>query len=289
MSKLGKHILFNTILIFGIIFLNCATVNQMLNSLQRPNVTVDRVHISGLSFENIDLLFDLKINNPNAIKISLAGFDYDFFLNGNSFVKGQQDKGLSIEASGESIVQIPISLRFADVYQTYNSLKKNDSTDYELKLGFAFDIPVLGDVRVPVSQKGMLPMVKLPSFSIHSLKLDRLTLGGADLKLQLAVDNSNSFGLNLDKMNYRFNVNGQSWVNGASQNVKQVHQKERTIIDIPISLNFFEVGQSVYQLLTGNSQLNYNFTGDFDVSTSLMQFGEVNLPVEKTGSISLDK
>ena len=281
--------LFKSILVFGLIFLNCATVNQMLNSLQRPGVTVDRVHISGLSFEDIDLMFDLKVNNPNNIKISLAGFDYDFFLNNNSFVNGQQDKGLSIDANGESIVQIPINLKFADIYQTYNSLKNNDSTDYELKMGFAFDIPVLGNVRVPVSTKGMLPMVKFPSFSIHSLKLDRISLGGADLKLQIAVDNPNAFALNLDKMNYQFAVNGNSWVKGLSQNVTSLNQKGQGIIDIPISLDFLKMGQSVYQLLTGNNQLNYNFNGDFDVSTSIKQFGTVNLPVKKNGSISLTK
>ena len=289
MRKLGKPILINLILILALILLNCAAVNQMLKSVQRPSVSVDKVRVSGLSFEDIDLLFDLKVNNPNTIKISLAGFDYDFFLNGNSFVKGQQDKGLSIEASGESIVQIPINLRFADVYQTYKSLQNNDSTGYELKLGFAFNIPVLGDVRVPVSQKGMLPMVKFPTFSIRSLKLDKLSLSGADLKLKIGVDNSNSFAFNLDKMNYQFNVNGLSWVNGQSQNALHVEKKGLAVIDIPISLNFFEVGQSVYQLLTGNNQLNYNFTGNFDVSTSLIEFGKVNLPVMKTGSISLEK
>jgi LEA14-like dessication related protein len=261
----------------------------MLNSLRRPSVVVDRVHVSGLSFEDIDLMFDLKVNNPNTIKISLAGFDYNFFLNSNSFVKGHQDKGLSIEANGESIVQIPINLKFADIYNTYNSLKNNDSTDYELRLGFAFDIPVLGDVRVPVSQKGMLPMVKFPSFSVQSLKLDRLSFSGADLKLQIAVDNPNAFALNLDKMNYQFAVNGNSWINGLSQNVTRLNQKGQGIIDIPISIDFVKVGQSVYQLLTGNNQLNYNFSGDFDVSTSIAEFGTVILPVAKKGSINLDK
>lgn len=289
MRKLAKPILMNLVLILALVLLNCAAVNQMLKSMQRPSVSVDKVRISGLSFQDIDLLFDLKVNNPNSIKISLAGFDYDFFLNGNSFVKGQQDKGLSIEANGASIVQIPISLRFADVYQTYKSLQNNDSTDYELKLGFAFNIPVLGDVRVPVSQKGMLPMVKFPAFSIRSVKLDKLSLSGADLSLKIGVDNSNTFAFNLDKMNYQFNVNGLSWVKGQSQNVLQVEKKGLAVIDIPISLNFFEVGQSVYQLLSGNNQLNYNFTGNFDVSTSLMEFGKVNLPVEKTGSINLDR
>lgn len=269
----------------AIIFVNCASVQQLMQ-MQRPGVEVDRVRISGLSFENIDLLFDLKVNNPNSIKISLAAFDYDFLLSGNSFVNGRQDKGLNIEANGESIVQIPISLKFADIFQTYQNLKNNDSTDYELKAGFAFDIPVLGDVRVPVIQRGMLPMVKLPNFSIQSLKLDQLTFSGADLTLRVAVDNPNAFALNLKKMDYQFAVNGKSWISGVSQYVKQVNQKGTGMIDIPISLSFAEVGKSVYQMLTGSSQLNYDFSGNFDVSTSIAQFGTVKLPVQKTGAVS---
>jgi LEA14-like dessication related protein len=204
-------------------------------------------------------------------------------------VKGQQDKGLEIAAKGESTVQLPITLTFANLYQAYSNLKDNDSANYEIKMGFAFDIPVMGDVRIPVSHKGMLPMVKIPNFNVHSLHLDKLSLTGADLKLQIAVDNPNAFSLNLAEMDYQFAVNGKSWVSGQAQNAAQLNQKSLGIIDIPISLNFLEMGQSVYQLLSGGNQLNYEFMGYFDVGSSLAQFQTATLPVEKQGTISLTR
>lgn len=272
-----------------LIFLSCSTVNKVINSIQRPNVTVDKVRISGLSLDDIDLMFDLKVNNPNGVGINLAGFDYNFLLTGNSFVQGNQDKGLEIAANGESTVQLPITLTFANIYRAYSNLKDNDSADYEVRMGFAFNIPVMGDVRVPVSHKGMLPMVKFPTFKVHSLHLDKLSISGADLNLQIAVDNPNSFSLKLDEMDYQFAVNGKSWISGQSQNVAQLNKKSLGIIDIPISLNFLQVGQSVYQLLNGNNQLNYDFMGYFNVGSSLAMFESVRLPVEKQGTINLTR
>lgn len=276
-------------LIAVLIILNCSAVNKVINSIQRPNVTVDKVRVSGLSLDDIDLMFDLKVNNPNGIGINLAGFDYDFLLSGNSFVKGNQNKGLEIAANGESTVQLPITLAFANIYRAYSNLKDHDSADYEIRMGFAFNLPVVGDVRVPVSHKGMLPMVKIPTFKVHSLRMEHLSLSGADLKLQIAVDNPNAFSLKLDEMDYQFAVNGKSWISGQSQNVVQLNQKSLGIIDIPISLNFLEVGQSVYQLLNGGNQLNYDFMGYFGVGSSIPVFESVRLPVEKEGMISLSQ
>ncbi len=156
-------------------------------------------------------------------------------------------------------------------------------------MGFAFDIPVMGEVRIPVNHKGMLPMVKMPTFKIHSLHLEQLSLNGAELELQIAVDNPNTFSLTLEKMDYQFAVNGKSWISGQTKNAAQLNQKSLGIIDIPISLNFLQVGQSVYQLLSGGSQLNYDFMGYFDVGSSIAQFESVSLPVDKQGTINIAK
>ena len=103
------------------------------------------------------------------------------------------------------------------------------------------------------------------------------------------MDNPNAFSMVFKKINYRFDVNGTSWVNGAAQNTMTLKEKGEGIIDIPISLSFFEMGQSVLDLLKGNNTLNCNFNGNFDLSTSLPMIGEVNLPFEKAGQVNLIK
>jgi len=158
------------VLITGAI--SCSSVQELLETgVQKPKVEFVGMKLTGLSFYDLDLLFDLKVTNPNVVGITLAGFDYDFLINSRSFVNGNQDKGITIASHGESRIQIPVSLQFADIYQTVTNLGSQDSTTYQINTGFSFELPVLGVQRVPVSHSGSIPLLELPSVSIGSLKL----------------------------------------------------------------------------------------------------------------------
>jgi LEA14-like dessication related protein len=256
-------------------------------NVKEPKVDFVGAKLSGLSLDAVDLLFDLKIENPNRVGVKLAGLDYDLFLDGNSFVKGNQDKGIEIPSAGAETIQLPVSLRFSDIYKTFENLKEQGASNYQIKCGFSFDVPVLGVVRVPVSKSGEFPLIKLPKLSLDSLKLDRLTLTGADLKLGLKLNNPNVFSMVLGGLNYQFKLNKQDIISGLSNNSTQIKEKGDSIIEIPISLDFFQVGKSVYQILNGNKNLDYGLDGKLNLTTSLPLLGQVSLPFNLSGKTEI--
>ena len=76
-------------LVIGFILLNlnsCSILNSILNqmNIQKPTVQITNAKISKLSFNDVSLLFDIEINNPNSVGINLAGFDYELLINNNS-------------------------------------------------------------------------------------------------------------------------------------------------------------------------------------------------------------
>lgn len=269
-------------------FLGCATLQQIAN-IQEPKLDVQNVRFTGMSFDAIDLAFDISIQNPNALSASLAGFDFDFQINDASFLKGQQNQQLTIQAMGESKIEIPITLNFKELYNTYQALKNQDSSAYKILCGLSFNLPVLGATRIPVSKSGNLPNLKLPDVSIGSLKLNKISLSGADLDLKLNVKNANTFSFLLNKLNYDFAVNGKTWVKGLSQNQMQVREKGESTVSIPISLNFLEVGTAIYQMINGNQKLDYQLKGDLDLNTSLPLLKQVNLPLDRVGQINISR
>ncbi|MFQ6116309.1 MAG: LEA type 2 family protein, partial [bacterium] len=186
----------------------------MKANIQRPRVTFAGARLDGLSLEAVDLLFDLKISNPNPVGIKLAGFDYDFLLNGSGFVHGEQDRALEIPAHGENIVQIPLSLRFAEVYKTFKSLRDQDTTRYQINAGVSFELPFLGKQRIPVSKEGTIPLLKLPKLRVESLKLNGLSLSGADLQLNVLLKNPNVFSFTLNRIGYQLEINDKRWMTG---------------------------------------------------------------------------
>ena len=272
----------------SIILFQCAAIQELVN-IQKPQITVKDVRLTGLNLQKIDLAFDVNIQNPNALSATLAGFDYDFQLGGSSFITGSQDKQLTIESMGQSQVEIPISLTFKEIYETYQSLKNQDSTNYKLACGLMFDLPVLGRTRIPVSKSGDVPLIKIPKVNIGSIKLKKISFSGADLLLNLKLDNPNNFSFALDKLNYDFAINNKTWAKGLTQEKLSVNKKGKSTVSIPISLNFSQMGSAIYNIIKGNQALNYNLQGDVDLNTSVPMLKNVSLPINRSGQINILK
>ncbi len=272
-------------------FSGCSAFQSLLGAakIKRPQVDFVGAKLDKLSFDKADFRFDLNIRNPNRLGIKLAGFDYDFLINGASFLTGTQEREVEIPAEGENTIQIPIALRFVDLYQVFQNLREQDSSTYQLNCGLSFNLPVLGAVRIPVNKVGELPLLKLPGIHLDALKLTRLGLSGAELQLGVRLKNLNAFSMILEHFQYQFEVNGQRWIVGEAREQTQVAEKGESLIHIPISLDFFKIGGSVYQMLKGNQSLSYQFQGSLDLKTSLPLLGQVTLPFEQLGQIEIAK
>ncbi|MBN2202022.1 LEA type 2 family protein, partial [bacterium] len=269
-----------TALIFAALFAcSCATLQQMA-ALQAPALSVEGVRLSGLSFEAADLVLDVGVSNPNPVSIPLSGFDYDLQVESHSLFKGNQASKQAVAAGAKSVVRIPFTLNFRDLYQAVSAMKSRDSVQYRIDCGLSFNVPVLGPVRVPASFSSRLPAVKPPSVKIQSLKVKKTGLTGADLELSLNVSNPNVFSFGLQKLAYDFKVNGLSWAAGTASETASISAKGKQTVRIPVSLNFLQMGQTVAGLLSGDRMLDCGLTGSLDVGTSIPEFGKASVPLE---------
>jgi LEA14-like dessication related protein len=262
---------------------------QQLARISKPRLDMVGVRITGLSLQTVDLTFDIDINNPNPLSVSLGGFDYDLQINNSSFLKGIQEQEMVIQSNSQSRVELPLSLTFEKLFQTYQTLKNHDSTDYTILCGFTFNLPVLGSTRIPVKKSGNLPLIKLPNFRLHTLRVNSLNVTGADMTLEIKMDNPNYFQLLLNQLNYHFSVNGIIWATGNLSTAQSVNGKESGTIELPISLNFIDMGRTVFQLISGNQPLNYQFTGNLGFDTPLPLLKDVSYPMNSSGSLPLTR
>lgn len=279
--------IFRLIIPLLLLFLmHCAELGQLAR-IQQPGLDVAGMRITALSLDKIDLAFDLQMNNPNPLSVTLAGFDYDLFLNGHSFVKGRQDDQLQIQANGASMLEIPVSLSFREIYETYQSMKNRDSTDYQLNCGLSFDLPILGPTRIPATKSGHLPLIKIPKISVSALKVEKLNFTGADLTLELSVENPNTFEVLMNRLNYVLKINGSEWASGNTQQVGNVNAKKHGILRLPVSLNFLEMGRTAYQIVSGKEKVQYELGGTLMVDTSNPLLRNVSLPLDAAGAMNI--
>ncbi len=254
----------------------------------QPTAAVNGVRVTGLDFDTVDLAFDVKIDNPNPVGINMAGFTYDFQLQDKSFVQGDQTSSLSLTPQGSSTLEVPMTLNFNDLYAAYSALKGADEAPYALDLGLKFNVAGI-PLTLPVSQKGTLPLPKLPSLGVSSMKVNSMGLTSADMELMLTLDNPNNFGMTLDQLNYALDINGQSWAKGVTSSSFNIGSHTKSVISIPMHLDFMKLGSSVVSALSSGQSLNYKFTGDVQAATDNKLLGAFRLPITQTGTISILK
>ncbi|MDQ7075738.1 MAG: LEA type 2 family protein [Gammaproteobacteria bacterium] len=283
-----------TVVLFGFIsslFLSgCSqpALKQILEN-QRPKVSIASTRISSLDFDNLTLNFGIKIDNPNPIPISLAGLDYDLKLAGKSFIKGQKDQPIQVAASGISEIELPITVGFKQLMNIFKEFKNKDSAAYDLDLGLLVDVPIIGQYRHPLKTSGNIPIPKTPSVKLANMSLGEMSFSGANVGVQLEIDNPNAFSLALDKLDYTLKVNGAQWFKGVQNNVGNIKANGKSVINLPLSLNFMDLGSGLFSVLSGGKALNYDIQGTLGATSDNALIGAFQLPINQQGAVNLSR
>ncbi len=67
-----------------------------------------RLNPPGVGSPSATFLFNLEVQNPNSFRLSLAGLDFDLFVNEKWSVRGSFTEGLTLEANGST--QLPLEV-----------------------------------------------------------------------------------------------------------------------------------------------------------------------------------
>ena len=274
------------IVLFSFFLSGCSALKD-LASVKKPEISVDDIQISDISLRDIELTFDISVDNPNPVAINLASYDFDFQVEGNSFVKGNQPLTTEINPNAGSVIQIPVRFTFVDLYQTFSSLKEKDETEYEFKSTIGVNLPLLGLTEIPIEKSGVFPVVKAPKISATKLNVKNISFTKADLELELNINNPNNFTVILNNLNYNVDINGLQSISGTTSQKMPVSAKESSIVTIPVSFNLIQLGRSAYQLLQSNKPLDYSLSGSTNVDASLPFFNTSEYNFNRSGSLDI--
>lgn len=240
----------------------CAFLSELLRgSLQPPTAEVVGARIESLSFAEVGLLFDLEVSNPNDLAVRLAGFDYDLQLNERPFISGENREGFDLPAGESSIIELPVTLAYRDIFDTLSSIPEGRETPYALEAGLTFDVPGLGDVRVAAGREGTIPVIELPSLRLGSLSMEAFDFSGASMLLTVIVENPNRFGGRLGNVGFSFVVDGNVWSSGELSGGYEITADSSREIELPIYLDFLALGRSARSLVRGDTEFPYRLEG----------------------------
>lgn len=276
------------LLSLSFLVISCSAIRG-LTDIQEPNVEFANVSIQNISFDGVTLLFDFDVTNPNSMGVNADGYSYEFFINDQSFLTGTQDEEISIDRESKSMIQVPVSMNFSELYQTFGSLARQDSLSYKLSTEVDFNLSALGSRTVPVQASGVLPIPKPPRIKFGGIDVKKMSFSGADVEATFRVTNPNAFEIALSGAKYILDVNGRNWLDTELEQRIEVSGSENKTIVIPIRLNTAQMGSAMLDIMGGKKEFNYKLRGSAEVSADLEGFSKKQeLPFELEGVYQLD-
>lgn len=258
--------------------LGCSELEGVL-----PTVHFERLAVDRISFDDVHTDFVFRVNNPNPIEIDLASFSYALDLEGIRLVDGTAEDGFLLERSGSSELALPVHLVFAQVYDTVTATRGEDVVDFSLEGHFGFDTPA-GRVRLPYRELGDFPALRTPQFAFEALRVTDLRFDGADLSLDLGVDNPHGSTLFFENFDYTIAMQGQQVVDGMLKDF-DVDGATRQVLSIPIEVDFLRVGVGLATAIANGDPVKLDFNATTDVDTP---FGVVPLTLAQTDRVNPD-
>ncbi|MDR2083922.1 MAG: LEA type 2 family protein [Bacteroidales bacterium] len=277
-------------LIIIVSFFCVLSCNQLKNIVSEPTFKAQSFQISKINFENMDLLFKVRVDNPNSFTIPFPNIDWNLSINNNQFLKNTLTKNTTIAANSYTIVDIPVTINYKNLYSVIKSLANTTSdATYKMNVGLSIPLPVLENKRYEVDFAGTVPMLKEPSISFKEIKVNSMNLNKIDLNIVCELENKNNFSVLIDNFNYDLAINNVEWAKGNAKSNKTISANTKTTVPLNISVNSLSMIKEITEIISGNKSVNYSWSGNLNLQTDNQLLKNINLPFELKGNTNIKK
>jgi LEA14-like dessication related protein len=250
-------------------------------------ISLKEKRVQDLNFTGLSLIFYLNIANSSSKPAYLSSYDYRLVVKESEYIQLNTvlEEKIKIEAQGATLISLPLKITNDHLFKTIEGIEEEDKAGCYLSGGFIFSENKKKEERIPFAFTAEFPILKEPEIEFLSLRVNDLTIGGADLAFKVKFKNKNGFDLLVDRLRYQLSLEGRPIGEGMVWGDKNIDKKGEKVFSLPFLLNFFEVGKEVYNILHQPSVL-CQISGEAEVTTS---WGRIKLPFEKRGQITLSK
>jgi LEA14-like dessication related protein len=223
----------------------CAFLRGLFGAaVKKPTLTFESWSAQDLSLDGVTISLKYRIDNPNDVGFSLASLSYALDVERRRVAAGDLPGGVSLKAKGASPLIIPVRLKFADIPSFLQSVFTKDALGYKVAGDIGLSSPI-GTVELPYSHTDRVPVPRLPSVSIDSVRVASASLSSMNLQVRLKVANGNGFPLPAAQLSYGVALDGASIATGQSAVVAAIPARGASEWVLPISVDLLKAGPAV--------------------------------------------
>ena len=261
----------------------CSSLDEVVESAPKPSARVLGAGVRNLSLQSLDLVFDVEVSNPYGVSLPLVDLTYTLGSGGKQLLSGSIKPSGSVPANGTSVVQLPARLDLAAVLKTLPGVKPGAVVPYDAQINLIVDVPLLGEMTLPLERSGKIPVPAPPQITLLSFDVGNLGLDEVRAEARLRVKNTNRFRIDLARIRFNLALGGRNVASTRLRAAPKLAPGQTAVLKIPLSLSPRALGAGVLDVLSG-SDASYAISGRLDVMT---RYGELALPFSQRGNTTV--
>jgi LEA14-like dessication related protein len=137
-------------------------VAEKVANMPKPEAAVTDVDLKGLGLDGITFLAKVSVSNPYAVPIPIGEIAYSVKSAGREVASGSIPDPGSLTAKDKTTLDVTVKVPHSALVSLIRDIGGDWDIDYLLDLGLIIDLPVIGNITIPMSYKGEM---KLPTIS----------------------------------------------------------------------------------------------------------------------------
>jgi len=223
----------------------CAGLEGVLRQgILTPEVSVVSAAPTTVDFEGVAIAVDLRVKNPNAIGLRVAGLAWQLDVEGARVASGDAPGGLSLPANGAATSRVNARIRFADLGNLARLAESRERVDFKVAGKVAVETPI-GPIDVPWSWNADLPVPRLPRVDLTGIELGRQTFTETEVRVRLRIQNPNGFPLPAASVKLDVDLGGERVAQAAGAQLAALAAGATGTVDVPVRLSVLGAGRAL--------------------------------------------
>ncbi len=241
--------------------------------------------VRDISSGGLILSFQVSVANDSASERWLVRTRYRVTVNRGEFLNMDAvlDEPVLVPPRGEVLVALPVKITYALLFAAVGPVEGRPVCEAAGEM--IFENERRREERIPFAFSADFPIFKDPELDFLPLRINGVSIGGADVVFRPRFRNVLGYELLVDRIRFRLYLAGMEVLEGEIPGDKSLPGGVERIFDLAVLVDFFDLGQEVRSGFdTGTVPLR--FTGELEIASA---WGKILVPFDKSDDVSVEK
>jgi hypothetical protein len=241
--------------------------------------------IRNLSSSGLTLAFHIVVTNRAASDRELVRYRYRVIINQKEFLNMSVslDEPLSIPGGRDTLIALPVKISYPLLFEAVGPVEDKALCDIVGNLFFTDDRK--REERVGFAFPGEFPVFKDPEVDFLPLKVNDLTVGGADVVFRPRFKNLNSYDLIVTRISYSLSFGEKEVLSGLVPGDKSLPRSGDRAFSLPFIIDFFEAGRDIRDLFQ-KPALSCRLAGEIEIASV---WGRLLIHFDRSQAVPVEK